>query len=694
MLRGAAVAVVHRSDLPWRVASPRMPLHCCRQCCRPPTSRISGHERIRSAEIRNGRFAAAHRRRLADPRPGPLHDRRDAGGHAHRLRSAVDAPRMRGSSSAIFRRRAPRPASISSGPRRTWPISRSMPCLAQGTRHERRWRTLPIPVLCGDTVKHVGDAIAFIVADDLNSAKSAAELIEVDYESLPAIADTAAALQADAALVWPERKSNLAFEYDFGDKAATDAAFAVGGQGRRDHDRQQPPRLQLHGAARHRRRIRCGERPLHRHRRLAGRARAARRLVQGAEARPEAHARAHPRRRRRLRHQGLQLPGISAGREGREDAAAAGEVGIRPQRAFPRRRARPRPRDDRRVRARCRRADHGDAGGHHRRHRLLLQPVRAVHPLARDHHGDRPLRHPHGPRDLQGRLHQHRPDRRLSRRRAPGGGLFHRAADGRGGARHRPFAGRDPAAQLHQAGADALQDGDGPRLRHRRVRRPHAGRRSPRPTKRASRRGLRRARRSGRIRGLGFATYIEICAFGRFRAGQGGARSGRHREPSISARSRRGRGTRPPTPSSPSGRSASTTTKCGSCRAIPTRSERGGGTGGSRSIPLGAPSVDRASRQLAEQIKELAADELEAGIGDIELDRRQRRASSAPTAPSPTRSWRARRPTRASSPRSASSRRKSTPTRTARMSARSRSTRTPAAPTSWATRSSTISARR
>ena len=47
--------------------------------------------------------------------------------------------------------------------------------------------------------------------------------------------------------------------------------------------------------------------------------------------------------------------------------------------------------------------------------------------------------------------------------------------------------------------------------------------------------------------------------------------------------------------------------------------ERGGGTGGSRSIPLGAPSVDRASRQLAEQLKELAADELEAGIGDIEL---------------------------------------------------------------------------
>ena len=53
----------------------------------------------------------------------------------------------------------------------------------------------------------------------------------------------------------------------------------------------------------------------------------------------------------------------------------------------------------------------------------------------------------------------------------------------------------------------------------------------------------------------------------------------------------------------------------GDSDALPT----GGGTGGSRSIPLGAPSVDKASRMLAEQIKSLTADELEAGAGDIEL---------------------------------------------------------------------------
>jgi len=86
------------------------------------------------------------------------------------------------------------------------------------------------PVLCGDTVRHVGDAIAFIVADDVNSAKSAAEMLEIDYETLPAAVDTATALDADAHLVWRDRKSNLAFQYETGDKAATDAAFAKAAQ--------------------------------------------------------------------------------------------------------------------------------------------------------------------------------------------------------------------------------------------------------------------------------------------------------------------------------------------------------------------------------------------------------------------------------------------------------------------------------
>jgi carbon-monoxide dehydrogenase large subunit len=100
-----------------------------------------------------------------------------------------------------------------------------MPCMAKPAAKAPIVEP-PYPVLCGDIVKHVGDAIAFIVADDLDSAKSAAELIEIDYDPLPAIADTAGALAPGAPLVWPERGSNLIFEHEIGDKAATDAAFA------------------------------------------------------------------------------------------------------------------------------------------------------------------------------------------------------------------------------------------------------------------------------------------------------------------------------------------------------------------------------------------------------------------------------------------------------------------------------------
>src|SRR5690606_26784167 len=82
------------------------------------------------------------------------------------------------------------------------------------------------PVLCGDIVRHVGDAVAFVVADDLEAAKSAGELIEIDYEMLPVVTDTAGALAPDAPLVWPHVGSNLAFEQEIGSAEIVAPAFA------------------------------------------------------------------------------------------------------------------------------------------------------------------------------------------------------------------------------------------------------------------------------------------------------------------------------------------------------------------------------------------------------------------------------------------------------------------------------------
>jgi len=84
----------------------------------------------------------------------------------------------------------------------------------------------PRPILCSDMVRHVGEAVAFVVADSVEAARSAAELVEIDYEPLEAVTDTVGALAADAPLVWPERGDNVVFEYAFGDAALADAAFA------------------------------------------------------------------------------------------------------------------------------------------------------------------------------------------------------------------------------------------------------------------------------------------------------------------------------------------------------------------------------------------------------------------------------------------------------------------------------------
>ncbi|WP_417670810.1 xanthine dehydrogenase family protein molybdopterin-binding subunit [Roseibium sp.] len=83
----------------------------------------------------------------------------------------------------------------------------------------------PQPVLCSDTVRYVGDAIAFIVASDVNTAKSAAELIEVDYEPLDVTVGIEASLAPDAPLVWPEFGSNKAFVLGHGDADKCKAAF-------------------------------------------------------------------------------------------------------------------------------------------------------------------------------------------------------------------------------------------------------------------------------------------------------------------------------------------------------------------------------------------------------------------------------------------------------------------------------------
>src|SRR5688572_184868 len=81
------------------------------------------------------------------------------------------------------------------------------------------------PVLCADEVRCVGDRVAFVVAETEAAARDAAELIEIDYETLPAVVSLEDALKPGAAAVWADCPSNVSYRVGFGDEAATKAAF-------------------------------------------------------------------------------------------------------------------------------------------------------------------------------------------------------------------------------------------------------------------------------------------------------------------------------------------------------------------------------------------------------------------------------------------------------------------------------------
>ena len=81
------------------------------------------------------------------------------------------------------------------------------------------------PALVGDRVRWVGDYVAFVVAETKHQAADAAELIEVDYEPLPAIVSTEGAILPGAPRVWEDCPDNICFVHEVGDKAAVEAGF-------------------------------------------------------------------------------------------------------------------------------------------------------------------------------------------------------------------------------------------------------------------------------------------------------------------------------------------------------------------------------------------------------------------------------------------------------------------------------------
>ncbi len=84
-----------------------------------------------------------------------------------------------------------------------------------------------LPHLAEGIVRYVGQPVAFIVADSIRAAKDAADLIMADFEDLPVVVDGEAALNSDAPQLFDDIPRNRAYDWEVGDKAATDAAFAA-----------------------------------------------------------------------------------------------------------------------------------------------------------------------------------------------------------------------------------------------------------------------------------------------------------------------------------------------------------------------------------------------------------------------------------------------------------------------------------
>ena len=83
----------------------------------------------------------------------------------------------------------------------------------------------PVPALAMDKVRYVGAPVALVVAKSRAAARGAADLVDIEYQELPAAVTLDQATVDGAPILWDEAPGNIAFDIGLGDQAATDQAF-------------------------------------------------------------------------------------------------------------------------------------------------------------------------------------------------------------------------------------------------------------------------------------------------------------------------------------------------------------------------------------------------------------------------------------------------------------------------------------
>ena len=91
----------------------------------------------------------------------------------------------------------------------------TLPCIAQ-VATVAPMIVPPRRALAGDRVRHVGDPVAFVVADTVQQARDAVERVAVAYHPLPAVVDAREALSVQAPLLWDEAPGNLSYRFEAG----------------------------------------------------------------------------------------------------------------------------------------------------------------------------------------------------------------------------------------------------------------------------------------------------------------------------------------------------------------------------------------------------------------------------------------------------------------------------------------------
>ena len=145
--------------------------------------------------------------------------------HVHFLRAPYAHARL-GRIDAAAARAAPGVVAVLTGADAAGEVGH-LPAISEikgtdGQRHREPHR----PSMAVDRVRHAGEIVAMVVAETLDQARDAAELVDIDYDPLPAVVAGDDALASGAPLLHDDVPGNLMCAWERGDRAAVDAAFA------------------------------------------------------------------------------------------------------------------------------------------------------------------------------------------------------------------------------------------------------------------------------------------------------------------------------------------------------------------------------------------------------------------------------------------------------------------------------------